>query len=72
MTPAANLSPTGVLIYPADADVQLPAIAESNRHAMRRAEADMWEGVPEWARFLHGIGLLLLASTAVYFVYHSL
>jgi uncharacterized protein (DUF488 family) len=29
MTPAANLSPTGVLTYPADADVQLPAIAKS-------------------------------------------
>jgi uncharacterized protein (DUF488 family) len=32
ITPAVNLSPTGVLTYPADADVQLPAIAESNRH----------------------------------------
>jgi uncharacterized protein (DUF488 family) len=31
MTPATNLSPNGVLTYPADADVQLPAIAESNR-----------------------------------------
>jgi uncharacterized protein (DUF488 family) len=32
MTPGANLSPTGVLTYPADDDVQLPGIAESNRH----------------------------------------
>jgi uncharacterized protein (DUF488 family) len=30
-TPAANLSPTGVLTYPADADVQLPATARANR-----------------------------------------
>jgi uncharacterized protein (DUF488 family) len=29
MTPAANLNPTGVLIYPADADPQLSLIAES-------------------------------------------
>jgi uncharacterized protein (DUF488 family) len=31
VTPAANLSPTGVVAYPADADVQLLAIAERNR-----------------------------------------
>ena len=30
ITPAANLSLTGVLTYPAEDDVQLPAIAESN------------------------------------------
>jgi uncharacterized protein (DUF488 family) len=31
ITPAANLSPSGVLTYPADADVQLPLIAENSR-----------------------------------------
>jgi uncharacterized protein (DUF488 family) len=31
ITPAAHLGSTGVLTYPADGDVQLPAIAESNR-----------------------------------------
>jgi len=31
MTPAANLNPTGVLTYPADADPQLPLIAENSR-----------------------------------------
>ena len=31
ITPAANFEPTGVLTYPGDADMQLPAIAESNR-----------------------------------------
>ena len=38
-----------------------------------RGWADAWTGVPEWARFLHGIVLvLLLASTAFYFVYHGI
>jgi hypothetical protein len=38
-----------------------------------RGWADAWTGVPEWARFLHGIVLvLLIASTAFYFVYHGI
>jgi uncharacterized protein (DUF488 family) len=35
ITPGANLSPIGVLTYPADADVQLPATAQGNRRATR-------------------------------------